>query len=597
MDQNLPSSSQTASSTGALAGYPRAALVAFILLLTFAAYAPTLRYDFVHDDRAQIMENPAITSWSYLPQYFSKQVWAGYAPGIAGNYYRPVFLIWLRLNHMVFGLQPWGWHLTTVLLHLLATLLVFILGERLLHDSTTAAAAALLFGLHPIHVEGVTWVSGLTEPLMVVFFIPAFLCHLNSREKRGDQTRWKLLALFCFLMSLFEKETAIILPALIMTYEWIYAGRDPENISLASLLRRSWDAARPSLPFFALIVPYLIARVIALEGFSHPLTNYPLTTIFATVPFLFTFWLRHLLWPTGLSIYYDYGAVEHLTFVNFFLPALVLAVVCAIALFAGKKSRAVAFFICWTVLPLLPPLDIRTFARNEFAHDRYLYLPSVGFVILVALALRYFSAGRTYRRVPVTQAVAAILLTPLMTFGVAKEGSYMTDSWTFYQHCAQYAPHNGLAMTNYAAALGERKRYAEALPILSRVVEENPNFWFGIYNFALTNYQVGQLEKAEMYFHRAIFLEPNEAEEHLYLGLIELKTGRLQEAEQSVRRAVQLAPQGFGNHFALGVILRLQGDLEGARRELQMEIKYHPENQAAGNLLSEIQGPAKYFRN
>ena len=83
--------------------------IALVLALTFAAYTPTLRYGFVHDDRGQIVENPAVHSWGALPTYFSAQVWAAVMPEELGNYYRPLFLIWLRINDAVFGQRAWGW--------------------------------------------------------------------------------------------------------------------------------------------------------------------------------------------------------------------------------------------------------------------------------------------------------------------------------------------------------------------------------------------------------------------------------------------------------------------------------------------------------
>jgi protein O-mannosyl-transferase len=568
---------------------PRKLILATILLLTFAAYAPTLRFDFVHDDRAQIMENPSIKSWKFLPQYFTHQVWAGYAPGIAGNYYRPVFLLWLRLNDMAFGLHPWGWHLTTILLHLLTTLLVYMLAERLIRDRTTAGIVALLFGLHPVHIEAVAWVSGLTEPLMAIFFILAFLCHLQTRENPEHHTRWKALALLFFVAAILEKETAIVLPLLVAAYEWVYPSEDATGSSAPGLARRASTAIKPALPYFLLIIPYLAARIVALKGFSHPLTPYPFTTLLMTSPFLFSFWLRHLFWPVGLGTHYDYGAVEHPTLENFVLPAIATLVIFAIAFIVARRSRVVAFSLFWVVLPLLPLMDIRVFARNEFAHDRYLYVPSVGFVILAALALRRLPSPRTWRGIPAAQAGVLVLLVPLMGLGVVRESAYFSDSWTFYQHCARTAPHNGLAMANYAAALGERGRYPEALQILNRVAKENPDFWFGIYNLALTNYRVGQMTEAEENFKRAIHLDPNVADEHLYMGLVQLKTGRTIEAEASVRRALGLDPHGYGNHFALGIILKQRGEFAQALQEMGAEVANHPENGAAREQIADLE--------
>jgi 4-amino-4-deoxy-L-arabinose transferase-like glycosyltransferase len=137
--------------------------IAVVLALTFAVYIPTLRYQFVHDDRGQIVENPAVHSWRAVPTYFTAQVWAGVMPEEVGNYYRPLFLLWLRINDVVFGNHAWGWHLTTILAHVLTTLLVYLLAWRLGIDRDVALLAALIFGLHPAHIEAVAWILGVTE--------------------------------------------------------------------------------------------------------------------------------------------------------------------------------------------------------------------------------------------------------------------------------------------------------------------------------------------------------------------------------------------------------------------------------------------------
>src|SRR5574340_712765 len=196
-----------------------ALLPLLLLAATFIVYVGTLQFEFVYDDMGQIVNNPVVHSWRYLPWYFHSNVWMQqYA---VGNYYRPLFLFWLLLNYTLFGLQPLFWHLTTVLAHLAVTWMVYLLVRRLTSDQATAAIAALLFGLHPIHLEAVAWISGVTEPLLAMLLVPAFLCYLNYRE-RGRARRWLLLSLLLFALALLTKETAVVLPALLFAYAWIY---------------------------------------------------------------------------------------------------------------------------------------------------------------------------------------------------------------------------------------------------------------------------------------------------------------------------------------------------------------------------------------
>src|SRR5919109_2726788 len=126
-------------------------LLFFVLAATFLVYAGTLQFDFVYDDLGQIVSNPAVQSWKYFPLFFRANVWMQQLP--VGNYYRPVFLAWLLINHTIFGLHPALWHLTTVLAHVAVTALVFAMSLRLTRDRRIALVAALLFGLHPVHLE------------------------------------------------------------------------------------------------------------------------------------------------------------------------------------------------------------------------------------------------------------------------------------------------------------------------------------------------------------------------------------------------------------------------------------------------------------
>src|SRR5262249_30143212 len=152
----------------------------------------------VHDDRGQIVENPAVHSWHAVPTYFTAHVWSAVMPEELGNYYRPLFLLWLRINDAIFGKQAWGWHLTTILAHVLTTLLVYLLALRLGTGRGVALLATLIFALHPAHIEAVAWISGVTEPLLAILFIAAFLTYVESRDPRPHRNAWRLLSLILF---------------------------------------------------------------------------------------------------------------------------------------------------------------------------------------------------------------------------------------------------------------------------------------------------------------------------------------------------------------------------------------------------------------
>src|SRR5215216_5555441 len=236
-------------------------LITLVIAMTLAAYVGTLGYQFVYDDRGQIVDNRLIKSWHYIPRYFTSHSWNHLYPNLLGNYYRPVFLIWSLINHTLFGLNPFWWHLTAVALHVLATMFVYLLARRLLKDQLAAIIAAMIFGLHPVHIEAVAWISGATESLFVILLIPAFLCYINWREAR-KHWKWIAASLALYCTAMFAKETALVLPMLIFAYEWINGFR-------RSGLREQFNQASLALvraaPYVALTGGYLFIRSMALS--------------------------------------------------------------------------------------------------------------------------------------------------------------------------------------------------------------------------------------------------------------------------------------------------------------------------------------------
>ena len=127
-----------------------------VLAITFVAYVGALGYAFVYDDIFALVQNPTVHNWHSVPRFFTEHLW-GFKYAV-GSYYRPIFLVWLTFNHWLFGLNPVGYHLTTILLHVGVTLFVFLLVRKLTRDQATAAIASLVFGLHPVHIEAVAWI-------------------------------------------------------------------------------------------------------------------------------------------------------------------------------------------------------------------------------------------------------------------------------------------------------------------------------------------------------------------------------------------------------------------------------------------------------
>jgi tetratricopeptide (TPR) repeat protein len=274
--------------------------------------------------------------------------------------------------------------------------------------------------------------------------------------------------------------------------------------------------------------------------------------------------------------------VRNPSILNFVLPAVALVVVALGFAWAARRSRAVAFAGIWMTLPLLPLLDLRVISQDDFAHDRYLYLPSVGLAIIAALAWKRLPVtGPKLLGQPAARLVPTVALALFLGFGSAYESFYFAENLVFYQYNARRAPANRYAQSDLATILGERGDYGEAIRLHKEVLKNNPTFWYAVYNLGYTYYRLGQLEEAEQYLAAAVKLNPLKPEGHLYLGLAEFKLNRLDEAEASLRRATLLRPQGYGYRFALGMVLKSRGRWRVALDEFRAEQANYPTESAA----------------
>src|SRR4051812_22311888 len=264
-----------------------------LLLLACGAllYARSLWSNFVYDDIIQIVKNPRITEWSYLPSYFTEQLWAGIQ---SASYYRPLLLVWMRLNHFLFGLNPVGWHASSVLLHLGATACAFALARRILQDVNGALVAAAIFLLHPLQVESVAWPSAANESLAAIFIFASYLFFLRSNHD-GSTNRNLLLSWLMFALALLTKETAIIAPLMIFVFAWQYLPRNERA-------PRWITALATEAPYAIIAAIYLVARKLVLTHVSPTELRTDMPTALTTLPSVTWLYLQHMFVPSRLAV-------------------------------------------------------------------------------------------------------------------------------------------------------------------------------------------------------------------------------------------------------------------------------------------------------
>lgn len=564
-------------------------LIISLLVITILCYIRTLSFMFVFDDEILIVNNPLILSARSIPSYFAQhlvQFLNSYAPG---NYYRPVQLLWLLLNRTLWGTNPFGWHLSVVTLHALDAVCVYLLARKMLQEKPAAWLAGAVFALHPIHVESAAWAMGFIDPLFTLLVLASFLCYLEARERPRGRVPWGVASLLAYALAAFAKEPALALPLLIFAHAAIVGPPTETAPQVWTRMARLRFSLAAAAPYLAVTAVYLAARVAVLGALSHDLTPLSLGTVLATLPSVLWRYLKLLLWPMGLSAFYDVPYVQPAEASAILLPAAGVAAAAAGLWMWSRSSRAAAVATSWLVLPLLVLLNLRAFPEDEIVHDRYLYLASVGFALLVGLAWESLGSARLHSRARgIARAAVATVLVTAMGVATIYYSRFWANNQSLYARGIAIAPNNNLVTNNLAGLYVARGEYAAAIPLYAKVIARNRDFWQSTFNLGYCFYKLGRPAEAERYFRRAIAIDATLPDSYLYLGLVCLKTGRVEDAEKEFRRALALRPDGRGYHFALGMALKLRGALAEARREFQLELVNYPGEAAARDQLAEI---------
>lgn len=542
-------------------------------------YLGSLQFGFVYDDRLQILNNPWMQSWRYLPRYFTAHLWAFSRPTAVGFWWRPLHALWMRLNYWAFGPHPMPWHVTTLALHVAATIMVFGFARRLSGRLGVATIAALIFAVHPAMIETAAWISGVPDSISVILLLAALMLYMRGRIAG---------AVVLYALALLVKESGVVFPALLAAYEWIFRD-DPAR---PRRTRGQWIGAAAA--FVLVTVVYLAARQHVLKGFTRPADAATALRDLLTAPVLLLWYLRMLVAPWPISVHYDNQLVTGVGWASVGLPLLlVIALVAAVVAWwrrsgDSQRVRATKFAIVWCALFLVPPLYLPSVTRADFAHIRYLYLAICGFSVVAGAAIAKLGTGRTWRGVSLRQAtvVAAVVLA-LAAVNLDQQ-VYWANDMVLFAHGAQVAPHNAAALTDFGVELGNHGRLESALPVLEDAVRQDANSWYAVASLAYTEYVLNRNAEAEAHFRKSVQLMPGPVEQYLYLGIVSSRLKKYDESEWALREAIRRQPQTPRYHMALALVLQQEGKLAEAAEAARQELQIDPAAEDARQLLARL---------
>ena len=529
-------------------------------LLAFLTSVNSLWNSFAFDDLQQVLANESIKRLSNLPAIFANSVWAFQTDNLSvaslDSYYRPLFISLFSINYWIFGTTAWGWHLVNVLIHVAVTLMVFLIIKELTGRRTLAAIAAGLFAVHPAHAESVAWISGITDPLMALFALLVFYFYLRFR-KTGRKF-FIVIALVLFLAALLSKETALALPLVIALCELFFFE------DARPLKQRVTRAVTFAAIFIAPSAVYFLMRYIALNRLlTPPGSRFGLVVALATMPAVVVKYLGLMLIPLGYNIQHYIAPVESFLSLSFLVPLAILAAITVGVLWV--KSRILTFAWAWFIIWLLPPLaGLRTFVPQYFVQERYLYLPSIGICLALAIGIEQLAERRIFatpgRVFSGRQAATAIAAALLIVWSVVyiKQNRVWDDTLTLFRHCVATNPgstysHIGLSTEYYVKGMRQ-----EAEIETRRALELDPNSLDAIINLSQFAYNEGKFHLAIEHLEHAERITREGPRQRGYLARIYSDLGRLYDelkdadrAEVYLKQAIDVLPYPR-NWFALG---------------------------------------------
>lgn len=444
------------------------ALVAALLV-----YANTLHGEFVYDDQQQIIRNTLIQDGSQFWRALTSDVWWAFNGGeqAVSNYWRPSFVLWMIFNFRCFGLAPFGWHLTNIVLHLTVIAVAFAVLRHLGISRQIAGAIALLFAVHPIHSESVAWISGAPD-LILGGALLGSLWFVVQLRKNQTPFRW-VLSLGLFLVALGAKEIAMVYPLIVAA---VVGDRDSDQKPGArwrEIFTFTW-------PFVAVAAIYLLTRQVILGTTQRfPVGGANLTEAILTAPAVFTFYLRQALIPFWIGPSYPLRAVTPQTMGanNFFLPLFVTMIAGWWMIWMARRSKIAKVGVALFLIPLLPAMNIVVFGPEHIVHDRYLYLPLLGLLILlipgVASLLQRIKSDGTVRQSLLIFLAAVLLSIPLGAQTIRYNRAW-TSNLALWEWGVRSDPTSAYNYQQYGVQLQEAKRLDEAITAFNRSIEIAP---------------------------------------------------------------------------------------------------------------------------
>lgn len=518
--------------------------LAILFVAIVFAYGISLTYDFVWDDHYLIEQNAQVRQPGQWHRLFYTSFWevGESRDDVNRSFYRPLVMLSYVTDHARGGVEPRTYHLTNLLWHAACSAVVYGLGVLLFGSVLPAFATAFLFAVHPVRVENVCWISGRTDVLCGFFFLSAVALFVYwTRQDKGSG--WWVGALLLYVLALLSKEMALSLPIILVC---IYAGLDRE--------RHPWKAlVRPLAAFLIVTVAYIALRDAVLGKVAGPALYGDAIDRLISVPMVFVRYVGLLCLVVPADPHHSEGLLARGADMQVWLYALMMLGYIILVAWLFRVRHAAAPWAAWLFVTLLPVFRLGAFGDVLYA-DRFLYIPSVGFAIMVVMAARHLVQrdATTDRQRTICGLFGVFTAAGLLLIVVLNRGHWVNDV-ALFSRAAQTSPDSAYVRANLALSYERAGRNLEAIAEYKKAIELEPEHYIAYFNLANVYKRTGAWTLAQHYYKESLARHET-AQAHNNLGESYRQTGNRMGAYRHFLKSSKLKPSyinltNLGRHF------------------------------------------------
>jgi len=547
-----------------------AGVCALLPAIVWIVFGQTLHHEFINlDDPVYVTENAGV-----LNGFTFKRI-AWLFTHAEANFYHPLTMISLMLDHEVFGLWAGGYHLTNVLLHCDSAILLFLVLRRMTGSIWRSAFVAAIFAIHPLRVETVVWVSERKDVLSALFFVLTLLAYARYVRLPKSLVNYAMV-LAAFAASLMSKPTGVTLPFVLLLIDYWPLGRAR---SLSDCIR--WPLVQEKIPLILLSFAFSVITfrsqgkaVATLDEFSIPVRigNAVLSTMV---------YLRQMVWPTDLAPFYPFHA--NLLSVGEIAFAAVALVLLSTGAFLLSRERPYLIVGWLWYLGMLVPMS-GLVQISTFAHaDRFTYLPQIGIYILTTWGIVEMCAAWHRARIVLAGAAAGAVL--ILSVSAHRQTALWQNSEALWRHTLASTSGNPLAHNNLGTLLLEKGQVDQAIIHFQKALEIRADYVEAQNNLGNALLRNGRTEAAIEQYERSLKTQPNSSGVYYNLGKAFLQIGRVDDAISCFRQTVAISPRFADGHFNLGNALFQAGHTTEGIAHYQEALRLDPLNPETHNNL------------